>query len=158
MAVGDAHVFPGFLTLVLTELFFPKPLTTFLTCFCRGERRKYASKKVCLSSGSSSQPPGHESDTLTTETPGWVLLPDDEITDEILYSSVFKAFGDRKPSVAPIMVFVLEMAENLFGKGENDGYHHVLLFPIMFSKALLHGIFKTQIVVTKCQLCGGLSY
>ena len=38
------NVFPGFLTLVLTQLFFPKPSTTFLTCFCRGERRKYALK------------------------------------------------------------------------------------------------------------------
>ena len=45
MAVSDAYVFPGFLTPVLTQLFFPKPLTTFLTCFCRGERRKYAGKK-----------------------------------------------------------------------------------------------------------------
>ena len=55
MAVGDSYVFPGFLTPVLTKLFFPKPLTTFPTCFCRGERRKY---------GSNSQPPGHESDTF----------------------------------------------------------------------------------------------
>ena len=38
MAVGDAHVFPGFLTPVLTQLFFQEPPTTFLTCFCRGER------------------------------------------------------------------------------------------------------------------------
>ena len=37
MAVGDAYVFPGFLTPVLTHLFFPKPPTTFLTCYCRGE-------------------------------------------------------------------------------------------------------------------------
>ena len=44
MAVGDAYVFPGFLAPVLTQLFFPKPPTTFLTCFCRGERRKYALK------------------------------------------------------------------------------------------------------------------
>ena len=42
MAVEDAYVFPGFLTPVLTLLFFPKPPTTFLTCFCRVERRKYA--------------------------------------------------------------------------------------------------------------------
>ena len=28
------HVFPGFLTPVLTQLFFPKPPTTFLTYFC----------------------------------------------------------------------------------------------------------------------------
>ena len=31
MAVGDAYVFPGLLTPVLTQLFFPKPPTTFLT-------------------------------------------------------------------------------------------------------------------------------
>ena len=70
MAVGDAHVSPGFLTPVLTQLFFPKPPTTFLTCFCRGERRKYAGKKSRLNWGSNSQPPSHESNTLTTESPG----------------------------------------------------------------------------------------
>ena len=70
MAVGDTYVFPGFLTPVLTQLFFPKPPTTFLTCFCRGERRKYAGKKSRLNRGSNSQPPGHEFDTLTTEPPG----------------------------------------------------------------------------------------
>ena len=69
MAVGDAHVFPGFLTPVLTQLFFPKPPTTFLTCFWRGERRKYAGKKDRLNQ-LNSQPPGHESDTLTIEPPG----------------------------------------------------------------------------------------
>ena len=69
MAVGDAHVFPDFLTPVLTQLFFPKSPTTFLTRFCRGERRKYAGKTVRLNGGSNSQPPGHESDTLTTEPP-----------------------------------------------------------------------------------------
>ena len=70
MAVGDAHMSPAFLTPVLTQLFFPKPPTTFLTRFCRGERRKYAGKKVSLNRGSNSQPPGHESDTFTTEPPG----------------------------------------------------------------------------------------
>ena len=69
MAVGDAYVFPGFHTPVLTPLFFPKPLTSFLTCFCRGERRKYAGKKV-TSTVDRTQPLGHESDTLTTEPPG----------------------------------------------------------------------------------------
>ena len=70
MAVGDAYVFPGFLTPVQTQLFFPKPPTTFLTCFCRGERQKYAGEKSCHSRGSNSQPQGHESDTLTTEPHG----------------------------------------------------------------------------------------
>ena len=70
MAVGDAYVFPGFHIPVLTQLFLPKPPTTFLTCFCRGERQKYARKKSRLNRGSNSQPHGHESDTLTTEPPG----------------------------------------------------------------------------------------
>ena len=69
MAVDDAHVFLGFLTPVLTQLFAPKPPTTFLTCFCGSESRKYAGKKVRLSKGPNSQPPGHVSDTLTTEPP-----------------------------------------------------------------------------------------
>ena len=38
----------------LTQLFFPKPPTTFLTCFCRSERRKYAGKKSGLNWGSNS--------------------------------------------------------------------------------------------------------
>ena len=66
MSVGDAHVFPGFFTPVLTQVVFSKPPTTIPTCFCRGERRKYAGKKVRLNWGSNSQPPCHESDTLTT--------------------------------------------------------------------------------------------
>ena len=36
----------------------------------RALRRKYAGKKSRLNQGSNSQPPGHESDTLTTEPPG----------------------------------------------------------------------------------------
>ena len=70
MAVGDAHVFPGFLTPVLTQLFCTKPPTPFLICFCRGERRKHAGRKVRLNRGSNSQPLSHESDTLATEPPG----------------------------------------------------------------------------------------
>ena len=50
MAVGDAYVFPGFLTPVLTQLLFQKPPTTFLTGFRRGKRRKYAGKKSRLKS------------------------------------------------------------------------------------------------------------
>ena len=72
MAVGDAHVFPGFLTTVLNTNFFPKPPTAFLTCFSRDERRKYAGKKFRINRVSNSQPPGHESDTLTTDPSGRV--------------------------------------------------------------------------------------
>ena len=70
MAVGDGNVYPGFLPPVLTQLFYPKTPTTFLTYFSSGERRKYARKKVFLNRVSNSQPPGHESDTLTTGPPG----------------------------------------------------------------------------------------
>ena len=90
MAVGDAHVFSGFLTPVLTQLFFLQPPTTFLTCFCTGERQKYPGKKVRLNQGWNSQPPGHESDTLTIEPLGWgfqVLEPNSK--------------GDEYPATAP---------------------------------------------------------
>ena len=46
MAVSDANVFPGFLTSVLRQLFFPKLLTTFFSEEVRGENtpeRKFAS-------------------------------------------------------------------------------------------------------------------
>ena len=48
MAVGDAYMFPGFLTPVLTQSFFPKPPTTFshASAEVRGENtpeRKVAS-------------------------------------------------------------------------------------------------------------------
>ena len=74
MAVSDAHVFPGLLSPVLTQLFFQKPWSTILTCFSRGERQKYARKKVRLNQESNSQPPGHESDMLT-----WTGLADSRI-------------------------------------------------------------------------------
>ena len=63
MAVRDAYVFPGFLSPALTP-------NTFITYFCRGDKRKYAGKKIRLNRGSNSQPPGHECNTLTTEPPG----------------------------------------------------------------------------------------
>ena len=83
MAVGDAHVFPGFLTPVLTQLFFPKPPTSSLTCFCRGERRKVAGKKVRLKQGLNSQPPGHKSDALTSEPHGRGVQECNNISDAI---------------------------------------------------------------------------
>ena len=47
MVVGDAHVFPAswLSHTSTTQIFFPKPLTTFLTCFCRGERQNMLERK-----------------------------------------------------------------------------------------------------------------
>ena len=71
MAVGDSHVLLAWLSHTSTNtLFFSKTPTNFLTCFCKGERRKYARKKVRRNRGSDSQQPGHESDTLSTEPSG----------------------------------------------------------------------------------------
>ena len=47
-------------------------------------------------------------------------LPNDKILDW----SILKAFGDDKLKVTKKMKFVLEMVENMVGKGENAGYQH----------------------------------
>ena len=144
MAVGDAHVFPGFLTPVLTQLFFPKPLTTFLTCFCRGARRKYARKKVRVNERSNSQPPGRESDTLTTEAPrrGKIqmqvlkgisnlnLTINSIQNDKMLAKSKFKAFVDDN--------LIMDQASA-------TGYQHFLLFPHCIPKLSFSGSFKKNI-------------
>ena len=132
MAVGDAYVFPGFLTLVLTLLFFPKPPTTFLTCFCRGERRKDAGKKSHLNRGSNSQPPGHESDTLSTEPPErrlsvWILGLTFCAVERINLS--FLTLCQTSPAfyVSAVQVFWKNC-----GKGEIVRYKQFLLFPQCF--------------------------
>ena len=103
MAVGDAYVFPGFLNPVLTQLFCPKPPTSFLTCFCIGEKRKYAGKKSRHNRGSNSQPPGHESDTLTTEPSGRgachkTSLPYNAV-GRLGTRNVFKKYRLRNPKI-----------------------------------------------------------
>ena len=65
MAVGDTHVFPGFLTPVLTQL-FPKPPISHMLL------QRWEAKIRCRKSSPQpgiKQPPGHESDMLTTEPP-----------------------------------------------------------------------------------------
>ena len=96
MAVGDAHVFLGFLTPVLTQVFFPKPPTTFLTYLCKGERQKYPRKKVRLNRGSNSQLWGHESNMLTTELfrRGWEKDNLNPFPNYKIYSSKLKVFPD----------------------------------------------------------------
>ena len=87
MAVGDTYVFPGFLTLVLTQLFFPKPPTTFLTCFCRGERRKYARKYARKKSASTGDRSHNHQVMSQTRLP---------LSKEILDKSKLKGFADDK--------------------------------------------------------------
>ena len=131
MAIGDAYVFPAFLTPVLTQLFFPKPPTTFLTCFCRGERRKYAGKKSCLNWGQNSQPPGHESDTLTTEPPNLKDFADDNLNfdeNSRKFSTERKHLGEKEKllgmsnfsfscSVFKRLLLLTHKNQGSFGKG-----------------------------------------
>ena len=80
---------------VLTQLFFPKPPTTFLTCFCRGKRRKYAGNKVRLNWGSNSHPASQKSDMLTTEPPGWGTLQFSTLSYVIFFLSKKKTIDFR---------------------------------------------------------------
>ena len=85
--------------------FFPKPPTTFLTCFSRGEKQKYTRKKFCLNRVSNSQPPGHGSEMLTNEPSVW---------------------GELR--ITPTKYKV----KNTVRKVENAGYLPFLLFPWCF--------------------------
>ena len=141
MAVDDAYVFSGFLTPILSQLFLPEPLATFLTCFCRGERRKYAGKKSRLNRGSNSQPPGHVSNTLTTEPLGrgirvWghhYSLTYCQTTN--LDSSKLKKFADNNFKFDENGSKLSKQVENTAGKGEIARYEQFLLFPV-FSEGL----------------------
>ena len=73
--------------------------------------------------------------TVDTQKPELVWervnpLPD----DKILALSKMKAFADNKLHINPNIKFFFHKVENTFGKGENAGYQHVLLFPQCFQK------------------------
>ena len=65
MAVGDAHMFPGFVTPVLIQLSFQSH-RLFFSNAAEMRSENTPGKKVCFNRFSNSQPPDHESDTLTT--------------------------------------------------------------------------------------------
>ena len=69
-------------------------------------------------------------------------LPNDKILDW----SKFKAFADDNIDVTQKLKFVLEMVENIVGKGENAGYQHFLLFPQCFLKVPFTRSLKVGIV------------
>ena len=68
MAVGDAQVFPGFLTPVLTQISFHRHYLLF--SYASAEKRGENTHERNFNGVSNSQPPGHESDMLTTEPSG----------------------------------------------------------------------------------------
>ena len=156
MVFGDAHVFPGFLTPVLTQLFFPKPPTTFLTCFCRDDRRKYAGKKVHLNRESNSQPPGHESDTLNTDQPGRGQRPKERgllktvwEKEKMLKTSIFSffhnAFYPSKANFNFSVAFNLSSANPFnFDLSKNLSFGKDLIF------SLTNTVFYVSVVCSTC--------
>ena len=60
--------------------------------------------------------------------------------DKTLEWSKLKAFTYDILKAAEIMIFVFDSVENIVGTGENAGYQHFLLFPLMFSKGFFFRI------------------
>ena len=69
-------------------------------------------------------------------------LPNDKILD----LTKFKAFADDKIILTQKLKFMLEGLENIFGKGENAGYQHFLLFQQCFQKLSFPEVLKVRIV------------
>ena len=62
--------------------------------------------------------------------------------NKILNRTKFKEFADHRTNVTEKLKFVLERVENIFGKGENTGYQHFILFSQRFQKASFSGSLK----------------
>ena len=60
-------------------------------------------------------------------------LPNDKTLD----LTRFKAFADDKIILTQKLKLMMGRVENIVGKGENAGYHHLLLFPQRFQSFLL---------------------
>ena len=56
-----------------------------------------------------------------------------------------KAFADDKINVIQKLKFLLNMIENIVGKGENAGYQHFLLFPQCFLHSSLSASLRVEI-------------
>ena len=69
-------------------------------------------------------------------------LPNNKISD---YSK-FKAFAEVKVIVTQKLKLGLGRVENIFGKGENAGYQHFLLFQQCFQKLSFPEVLKVGIV------------
>ena len=155
MAVGDAHVCVSWLSpTVLTPLFLRKPPTTFLTCFCRGERRKYAGKKSCLNRGLNSPPPGHESDTLTTEPPGRgpIVMNSSALGEEKILLAIIFLTSSRTLSSLQFRLriqrkFIILSIQRFTCKHRGKGKR--IITSILFR----HNVFKHGLLQDKTTVC-----
>ena len=56
-------------------------------------------------------------------------------------------FAGNKVNVTQKLKFALGKIENIVGKGENDSYQHLLLFPQCFQKATIVRVVKSRVGV-----------
>ena len=59
--------------------------------------------------------------------------------DKLLDLSKYKAFEDDKSKMAKLAELVLDIVENIVGKGENAGYQHFLISLRCFQKVSFSG-------------------
>ena len=60
-----------------------------------------------------------------------------------------KHLQTKKSKAVHMMKFLLDMIENIVGKGENAGYQHFLLFPQCFQKPFFFNVVKSWDYVIK---------
>ena len=122
MAVGDAHVFPGFLTPVLTQISFQSHGLLFSPE--ADVRRKYTSKKkIHINWVSNSQPPGHESDMLTTKPPRSLLATG---SIPLLHKYPFKRINNKQ------LLKTLREKKKCFLLNQKIVYPFINFFDIIF--------------------------
>ena len=66
--------------------------------------------------------------------------------DKNLTMCKLKAFAHDKTNVTFMIISAFDKVENIFGKGENAGYQHFLLFPQYFEKAFFPDASKGVIM------------
>ena len=154
-------MFPGFLTPVLTQLFFPKPPTTFLTCFCRGEMRKYTGRKVASTGDRThnhqvmsptcsplSHPGGAKYTGYNQMTKSWKAFADDILNvAEVMFSVYRKHCGKRRKCNQHFLLFLqcFQKDRKHCGKRRKSWLPAFSPFCTMFSKGLFYGIIKIEL-------------
>ena len=124
MAVGDAHVFPGFLIQLLTQLSFlcHRLLISHASVEVRGENtpeRKFAPTRY-----------PEPCKTPKQDLPKFYL--NSSPNNKTLDLTKLRADTDDKLKVAQIMKFFFEKTNNYIGIGESAGCHNFLLLILFF--------------------------
>ena len=99
----------------------------------KGERWKYAGKKVCLNRVWNSQPPGHEFDMLTTEPSWWETRVLEFNTVSLYGKKVFRIVLHQYFQCFDFYVSTVQVFRKHCGKRRNCLYRAISPYPTMFS-------------------------